>query len=322
MVLIHGGGGTAFDEWVRIWNRRGYAAIAMDLCGSVPESPAVQDGLLHQRHPFGGPPGWDASFDQVLEPVEDQWGYHAVAAAIRARELLSTQPGVDPMRIGVTGISWGGYLTCLVAGADPAFRCAIPVYGCGFLGDNSVWNDAVFPLKSSEMIKRWLELWDPSNYLPGAQMPICWVSGTNDFAYPLNSLQKSYLLSPGERTLCIRVEMPHSHTDGWFPEEIGVFADSILNRGAPLPRLLQHGRENGNLWAEFESARPILSAEINYTRALGQWQDRKYNRLPAELDPKTGRIQAPIPTSTSVCYLNIFDDRGCVSSTPHVNLSE
>jgi len=32
MVLVHGGGGTAFAEWVRIWNRRGYAAIAMDTC--------------------------------------------------------------------------------------------------------------------------------------------------------------------------------------------------------------------------------------------------------------------------------------------------
>ena len=31
VVLIHGGGGTAFAEWVRLWNRRGYAAIAMDV---------------------------------------------------------------------------------------------------------------------------------------------------------------------------------------------------------------------------------------------------------------------------------------------------
>ena len=36
MVLVHGGGGTAFDEWVRLWVARGYAAIAMDTCGQVP----------------------------------------------------------------------------------------------------------------------------------------------------------------------------------------------------------------------------------------------------------------------------------------------
>jgi hypothetical protein len=34
--LIHGGGGTAFAEWVQFWAKRGYAAIAMDLNGSRP----------------------------------------------------------------------------------------------------------------------------------------------------------------------------------------------------------------------------------------------------------------------------------------------
>src|SRR5438045_2146308 len=36
MVLVHGGGGTAFAEWTKLWTSRGYAAIAMDLCGCVP----------------------------------------------------------------------------------------------------------------------------------------------------------------------------------------------------------------------------------------------------------------------------------------------
>ncbi len=32
IVLVHGGGGTAFEAWVRLWMSRGYAAIAMDTC--------------------------------------------------------------------------------------------------------------------------------------------------------------------------------------------------------------------------------------------------------------------------------------------------
>ena len=37
VVLIHGGGGTAFKEWAELWAQRGYAAIAMDLAGCGPD---------------------------------------------------------------------------------------------------------------------------------------------------------------------------------------------------------------------------------------------------------------------------------------------
>jgi dienelactone hydrolase len=177
MVLIHGGGGTAFDRWVRVWTARGYAAIAMDLCGCVP----VGKYGDWKRHEQGGPPGWDASFGQIDEPLEDHWQYHAVSAVLLGHSLLRSFPEVDAEKIGVTGISWGGYLTCVVAGIDQRFKFAAPVYGCGYLGENSAWLPA-FEKMGQEKAGRWLELWDPSQYLPHAKMPLLWVNGTNDFA--------------------------------------------------------------------------------------------------------------------------------------------
>ena len=88
MVLIHGGGGSAFDRWVKVWNSRGYAAIAMDLCGCVP----VGTYGNWKRHEQGGPAGWDASFGQLQDPVEDQWTFHATSAVILAHSLLRSYP--------------------------------------------------------------------------------------------------------------------------------------------------------------------------------------------------------------------------------------
>ncbi len=105
IVLVHGGGGTAFARWVKLWNDRGYAAIAMDLCGCVP----VGSYGKWQRHARGGPPGWDASFEQIHEPLADQWQTHAVTAVARANSLLRSMPEVDADRVGLTGISWGAY---------------------------------------------------------------------------------------------------------------------------------------------------------------------------------------------------------------------
>lgn len=321
MVLLHGGGGTAFDEWVRIWNRRGYAAIVFDQCGCIPEMPEPNGGATHERHEHGGPPGWGASFERVDDPLEEQWQYHAVAAALRAHTLLASLPEVDEGRIGVTGISWGGYLSCLVAAADPRLRCVIPVYGCGFLGDNSAFSEMTFRTMDPAAVARWLELWDPAQFLPHAKMPFCWLNGTNDGVYPLDSFQKSYHLT--DFTACLRVGMGHSHPHGWAPEEIGVFADAVLRGGAPLPRILDTGVEEtdaaaGQLWATFQSARPVLRAELGYTRATGYWSDRKYNILPIEIEPGETRVEAAIPPGTTVCFFNLFDDRGCVSSSDPV----
>ena len=44
VVLVHGGGGTAFNEWARLWAKRGYAAIAMDLAGCGAERRPLPNG--------------------------------------------------------------------------------------------------------------------------------------------------------------------------------------------------------------------------------------------------------------------------------------
>lgn len=315
MVLVHGGGGTAFANWVKRWNDRGYAAIAMDTCGAVPRGSYGK----WQRHDAGGPPGW-GGFNQIDEPIGDQWTYHAVADAVLAHSLLRSLPDVDASRIGLTGISWGGYLTCIIAGVDSRFRFTAPVYGCGFLGDNSAWLKN-FEQMGKETAAKWLKLWDPSRYLPRAKMPMLWVTGTNDFAYPFDSLQKSYRQPPGKRTLCIRVRMPHGHgAAGEGPEEIRALADSLLKKGKPLARITAQGRKGDEVWATFESKTKIAKAELNFTKNTGVWQKRLWETTPASLDPAKRKATAAVPAGVTVFYLNLFDEQGLVVSTEHIEV--
>ncbi len=319
MVLIHGGGGSAFERWVKVWTARGYAAIAMDTCGCIPEGTYGN----WKRHEHGGPPGWDASFGQLETPIKDQWTYHAVSAAVLAHSLLRSYPEVDADRIGVTGISWGGYLTSIVAGVDSRFQFACPVYGCGFLGENSVWVPQ-FERLGTEKSKLWLGQWDPSVYLPHAAMPMLWVNGTNDFAYPMDSWKKSYLLPKPAHTLCLRIRMPHGHGPaGENPEEIHRFANQILRGEPALPHITEQGvSKQGDTgteaWLTFESKIPVVKAELAYTRDRGPWQDRKWESLPATIDQETRRVRAAVPADATVFYLNLFDNRDCVVSSEHI----
>lgn len=313
MVLIHGGGGTAFDEWVRIWNERGYAAISMDTCGCVPGGEAGK----RPRHEMGGPPG-SGGWDQLDEEMRDQWTYHAVAAVLLAHSLLAARPGVDAERVGVTGISWGGYLTSIVAGVDPRLKLAIPVYGCGFY-EQCHYGPKVLSRMSGEHRARWLQWWDPKNYLPGAHMPMLWVSGTNDFAFWLPGLQLSYRATPGPDTLAIRLRMPHGHHAGWAPEEIYAFADSILRDGTALPRVVEQGREGDVAWMTVESETAPVEAELLFTRDRSEsWPDRPWESAPARIEG--GRVSTQVPDGVTVYFLNVIDERGLLVSGEHQNL--
>lgn len=313
MVLVHGGGGTAFAEWVELWTARGYAALSMDLAGCGPNC---------ERLPDGGPgQDEDSKFSAIRDGVRAAWPYHAVAAVVRAHSVLAAQPEVDPDCIGITGISWGGYLTCIVAGLDDGLKFAVPVYGCGFLHDNSAWLPTFAKMPEDDRAL-WIETFDPSRYLRDARLPMLWLNGTNDAAYPLDSYRKSYRLPPGPRSLCVTVRMPHGHEPGWAPVEIGLFADHHLCGGPPLPSIgparLEGSESDARLCAEVspEAGQPML----HYTEQTGAWIDRDWQSVPADVDGH--RVSAALPAQRPlVAFLTITDSRAATVSTEHLELS-
>jgi dienelactone hydrolase len=313
MVLIHGGGGTAFAEWVRMWNREGFAAIAVDTVGTIPEKATESPwNPSRKRHEFAGPPGW-GDFANVDSPVTDQWTYHAVAVSIAAHSFLRMQPGVDPKRVGVTGISWGGYLTSIVASLDDRFRFGIPVYGCGFLSEDSAWLKE-FEKLGPDRTRTWVRLWDPSSYLSLGRNPMFWINGTNDFAYVMPSWQKSYRLPRGERLLSLQVRMKHSHPDGAKPPEIFAYARSKLLDGPALVVIRKQGTSKEQAWATYNRGTPV-KAELYYTNDTAKWQERKWESLPAVIDFNRRRVAAAIPKTAHVYYLNLIDNQGLIVST-------
>jgi len=315
VVCVHGGGGTAFAEWVRIWNEKGFAAIAIDTNGAVPQAPH-ENYPDKYRHAWAGPPRY--GFDQAAWDVRDQWPYHAVAAIIRAHSLLRSMPEVDSSNIGVTGISWGGYLTSLVAGVDPRFKFAIPVYGCGFVHEGTSWNKAVDDYGR----ERWVSLWDPSSHLGKARLATLWINGTNDAHYHMPLFQQTYRLPHGERSLAIRVRMDHGHGSGWSPPEIYAFANSAVGRGDPLIKLTGQGRDGANVWVKFEPPTKIevAKAELNYTADRGAWVDRHWNTMTAVVERSDGRVVGELPEDAAAYYFNLIDSRGLLVSSEHIEV--
>jgi len=307
MVLVHGGGGKAFDAWARLWAKRGYAAIAMDLGGCGPGKKRLEDG--------GPDQGDKTKFGAIAGPAKDQWTYHAVANVILAHSLIQSLPEVDADRTALTGISWGGYLTCIVAGLDNRFKAAVPVYGCGFLHDNSCWLGRFKGMSADDRAK-WVRLWDPSMYVGSAAMPMLFVNGGQDFAYPPDSHARTVALvkAPG-RNIRFSPKLPHGHIFD-RPKAIEVFIDHHLKGGVALPRVGAPEAADGKVTASVTASTKLTSAALCYTAdALpGNPRRRKWTEKSATVEGSRIAALAP-PADATIWFLTVTDERNAIVSS-------
>jgi len=298
----------------------------MDTCGGIPTwapSFARTKAERWMTHEASGPAGW-GRFEAAAEPPREQWGYHATAAVIAAHSFLRTLPEVDCSRIGVTGISWGGVLSCLAAAVDKRFSWMSSVYGCGFLNTPDSTLGYFHPDATDELRARWCELWDPARYLSEINIPAFFLAGTNDAAFPLDSLQKSLSLIKDVRSL-LYVEYSHNHIISWEEETLFHFADA-MNKGAGLPRIGKIFRNDNFLITELSDGPEPVSVTLNWTRGSGWWNGRKWESSPAEY--RNGkisapvakycddRVAAPVPRCISAAFFTVSFADGSSFSTP------
>ena len=165
----------------------------------------------------------------------------------------------------------------------------------------------------------WLKLFDPSQYLSNVRCPILFVNGTTDFAYPLDSYQKSYRLVPEKwRFVSVAVDRPHGHI--WTFPEVDAFVASILKQGRPPVRLGKAVERAGRLSAKLTRMVSPKEASLCYTTDSGVWQKRQWHTVPAQMNGN--EISAELPKERPlVAFLSIKDEENCHSSSEHVELN-
>lgn len=310
VILLHGGGGKAFTEWVDEWINRGYIAIAMSLANI--KTPDESASFL-----YGGPeqPTFFSDNDNALQ---DQWFYHTIANAMLANSLLrdtSFTTHVDTDHIGVTGISWGGIETTVLAGIDERLDFAVPVYGCGFLYQSPIYSNQLAGMTTTAQ-NFFLENWEPSLYAPLHSATMLFVDGNKDLQFTLNIFGRTYETSGSpEKFLRIEDAMGHGHGAGRRPQEIYDFADYVtgFNGGDPKPLEFTSETIDGdkNITYEYDFEGPVDEAVLYYSKDTLQWgkADPDYVWLSknATLNQgvNSGTITTTVPDDAQVYYVNV-----------------
>jgi dienelactone hydrolase len=315
IVLVHGGGGTAFKEWVKRWNDEGFAAISIAVEGQTDETDTALKGKDNPNgwkpHQWGGPKR-SGIYGDSATPLIDQWMYHAVADTILANLLLRSLPEVDATKVGIMGVSWGGVITSTVIGIDGRFAFAIPTYGCGHLADAQ--NQYGRALRDNEFYQ---QVWDPMLRLKNATMPSLWLSWPEDQHFPLDCQAASYHEVSGPHMVTLIPKLIHGHGPAWNTPESYAFAESVVRDGKPWCKQETASGKAGKAEVTFNSSKPLDKAVLVSTKDNGFTGKRAWNELPAILQKGADGnwiAKAELPAGTTAWFVNAHSDKLTVSS--------
>lgn len=340
VVLVHGGGGHAYPEWIRRWNEKGFAAIAMDTTGFLPseqwkglagteehiEGQYVQElyGELAESGYVLGPNNSEMT-DYDL-PLEEQWMYHAVADTILAHNILIADNNVDASKIGIVGISWGAVITALAIGYDIRYAFAVPIYGSGYI--DCIPGPTKIPSRFRILSVK--ENWSASDRFNHINCPVLWQCWRPDPCFSLEGNSLSYKATKKANSFfSISPDMHHSHWHGWHALENYRFAQRIVNNELPLIRASEDPKDFNafsftlDIPEDFSDVRvQIVYSEtpLNYGEDGEMTNEWKIHPVTISGNAVTGQS----PVSASCYYVEMSgkaDDTSYLSSTALVHRS-
>jgi len=303
VVLVHGGGGSAFKEWINKWNDAGFAAISIATEGQTGTLTGKKKPKW-EKHKWAGPrrPG---IYNDSDKPLPDQWMNQSVTATIQAHNLIRSFSEINKDQIGLSGISWGGVITSTVIGFDQRFAFAIPIYGCGFL--DGMKNHYGKALANNASYKN---VWEPALRINHFKAPTLWMTGLKENNFSLDAQAETYKLLSGRHYQSIQPKLRHSHKHGWTPKEPYEFARSVINN-EPILYFYQQNVSNDSVTIKLNildnKSEDIEESTLYYTTDTGHTLERKWHQLSVTLKALGNSISlhASLPKEATAWVFNV-----------------
>lgn len=315
LLFFHGGSSSAEDKaaLVEDYARRGYVALACDLPGICDPAKALHSTGAW-RTAFGGEmPRLAVVPGAVKSPLVD-----GIVAAIDGFRLMRSLPDVDPTRIGLTGQSWGGYTTVIVAGLlGDRVKAAYSLWGCGYFELGSHWTAPLGRL-SPDARDTWLTWLDAGRRAPGIAAPLFIEGATNDTYFWPPAVEATLAAAPGDTNRVWWANLDHS-IERSIPTRRLFLDYHLKGEGRPFAKLsiLAAGRApDGGLIVKIKAMAPdgvaIGSVRLFHSQAEAVWKKRVWASVEAQPsgDDYVALLPAEAASEGTFYYAHLTDSRG------------
>ena len=325
LLFLHGGGGNAEADRVRRWAAKGYIAMSVDLPGVADPKKVSNTSGAWKNFPYGEH-RFIASPDLTHSTIFD-----GALAALQALYLLRSQNDVIKERIGVTGVSWGGYMTTMVSGlAGPYIRASFSTYGAGFYDTASTFLPLLNKMPKADR-ETWLKYMDAGRRANNITAPFFIAAASNDnWFYPpavmatlqaINSPHYHFFAPNANHAAPIPGGNASPNRAGMMQMEEPWFNYFLKDSGEPLPEItVEEGAghinaTNGSYELRFfvsNAKAGITDATLYYSLPDSLWTKRKWNAVKA-VATRPGYYKAEMPAAAtgkgSWCFVSVSDNR-------------
>lgn len=266
-----------------------------------------------------------------------------IRVELRAFELLSRRPEIDPTRLGVAGASWGGYFASMLAGIEPRVRAGMSFFCGGHwdLGRSGIaWADSTEATQAG--VRR---LFDPAPLLRRRCPPFMWGIAAVDHHIQFPALWKT-LEDAAHQTAnrwAIAPEYDHGLPPVIDETLFGWFDHHLLGRSPAYNRIVSlaiEERDGTDLRARLEWTGDHRIAEAELVLSPGDlrpwagWPVREHHAIPMRVGKTSAEqifripdaqlpyvVYGTIRTAAGITVSSMPrridpDERGWVSGTP------
>ncbi|MDP3849137.1 MAG: dienelactone hydrolase family protein [Luteolibacter sp.] len=312
VLWLHGGRGCAEATAAIRYAKAGYVCIAPDLPGiGDPKICPNSTGPWRDRWEKIG---WLCKPDATANETFD-----AVVTALQAFDLLSAQPGVLKDRVGVSGISMGGYTTTMISGLlGKRIRAAYSKFGCGFYERGSTWTKTLADLPDDQRAA-WLRHFDAGHRASGIRAPYFIAAAARDHFFWPPGVNATVSTIPGIKNQVYAPDENHRLTGIPASENIDLLylAYWLKGEGQPFPEVKIENCQklpDGSTRVAFsvKTALPVKTATLYVTAGAESWEKGTWEPITAK-PAGENRFIAVIPADKikpqGAWFVNVSDER-------------